>query len=100
MLERSALRADSPVVLGLVARRKLAPFAALTTLRQTRRSQTTKRAARAATSPVLLSASQAHPNTSPRNRAAGAAACRGLTQGNPNGVQYRKAVGGPVGARL
>jgi len=44
MLERSALRADSPAVLGLVARRKLASFAALTTLRQTRRSQITKRA--------------------------------------------------------
>src|SRR5258707_6914618 len=43
-LRRSALRADFPPVLGLVARRKLAAFAALTTLKQTRRSQITKRA--------------------------------------------------------
>ena len=55
---RSALRADSPAVLGHVARRGTRSVRCAHCARTAATSQTTKRAARAATRPAFLGASQ------------------------------------------
>jgi hypothetical protein len=58
-LRRSPLRADFPAVLGLVARRRTRFVHSVHCARTAAPSQLLMRAARAATSPVLLGASQA-----------------------------------------
>ena len=60
-LRRSALRADAPAMLGLVARRGTHYATCDRCVRPTATSLMLKRAARAATSPALLGASQARP---------------------------------------
>ena len=58
-LRRSALRTDCPAVRGLVARRRTRCIRCAHCVQTTATSQLLMRAARAATSPVLLGASQA-----------------------------------------
>jgi hypothetical protein len=65
-LRRSALRTDSPAMLGLVARRRTRCVRCALYAQTTATSQSTKRAARAATSPALLGASEARPVLSTR----------------------------------
>jgi hypothetical protein len=61
-LRRSALRTDCPAVLGLVARRSTRCVRCALSAQTNATSQSLMRAARAATSPVLLGASEAHRN--------------------------------------
>jgi len=61
-LRRSALRVDCPAVLGLVARRSTHCVRCALSAQTNATSQLWKRAARAATSPVLLDDSQARRN--------------------------------------
>ncbi len=58
-LERSALRADCPAILGLVARRRTRFAHFVRCAQTTATSQSTMRAARAATSPAILGAPEA-----------------------------------------
>ena len=61
-LRRSALRTDCPAVRGLLARRRTRCIRCAHCARTTATSQLLRRAARAATSPVLLGASEARPD--------------------------------------
>ena len=74
-LKRSALCADSPALLGLAARRITRFVRFALSARTDAASQLTKRAVRAAASPVLLGASEAHCSLSARGFAEAVLAC-------------------------
>jgi hypothetical protein len=89
-LERSALRTDCPAILGLVARRRTR-FAHFVRCAQTAAtSQSTKRAARAATSPAILGAPEALRDPSGR----AFAVARGVLLTRTTSVASRQALPG------
>ena len=92
-LRRSPLRVDCPAVLGLAARRSTHCVRCALSVQTNATSQWWKRAARAATSPVLLGASEAHRNLPARAFAASVAVFE--TNTNTRGLRGK---GCPLGA--